>query len=112
MCTLCSQLLNEIHWSDRQLNPELVTRGAAETSRRQDRYRRIRLVGEVLTHYRLDVADDWGSTNYVIGNRKGKRQVVTSLAELWQAAERMAGRRLDPLDDALLEHLSDRKPQE
>lgn len=107
MCILCSQLFNEIHWSDRQLNPELITRGGGEAGRRQGRQIRTRLVERVLAHYHLDVSDDWSATNYVVANRKGGHQVVSSLAELWQAAGKMAGQNLDPLDDTLLEHLSD-----
>jgi hypothetical protein len=105
MCVLCGQMFSEIHWSERLLDPELVSQGAGETARRQSRHARTRLIGKVLAHYRLDVSDDWSATNYVVGNRKGEQQVVASLAELWPAAGRMAGRPLDPLDCALLARL-------
>jgi hypothetical protein len=105
MCVLCGQMFSEIHWSERALDPELVTQGAGETARRQNRHARTRLISKVLAYYGLDVSDDWSATNYVVGNRKGAQQVVASLAELWPAAGRMAGRPLDPLDPALLERL-------
>lgn len=105
MCVLCGQMFSEIHWSERLLDPEAVTQGAGETTRRQNRHARTRLIGKVLAHYGLDVSDDWSATNYVVGNRKGAQQVVASLAELWPAAGRMAGRPLDPLDPALLDRL-------
>lgn len=105
MCVLCAQMMNEIHWSERQLKPEWITRGAGETARRRSRRARIRLIGAVLGHYGLEVADDWSATNYLLGDRKGNRQVLASLAELWPAASRMAGRTLDPLDDGLLDRL-------
>jgi hypothetical protein len=105
MRVLCGQMFSEIHWSERLLDPEMVSQGAGETLRRQDRHARTRLIGKVFAHYGLDVSDDWSAMNYVVGNRKGTQQVVGSLAELWPAAARMAGRPLDPLDPALLQRL-------
>ncbi len=105
MCVLCAQMVNEIHWSERQLNPEWITRGAGETARRRSRRARIRLCSVVLGHYGLEVVDDWSATNYLLGDRKGNQRVLTSLAELWPAASRMAGATLDPLDDRLLDRL-------
>ena len=105
MCVLCAQMMNEIHWSERQPNPEWITRGAGEAARRRSRRARIRLVGAVLAHYGLEVVDDWSATNYLLGDRKGNQQVHASLAELFPAASRMAGRTLDPLDDGLLDRL-------
>jgi hypothetical protein len=99
-------MLNEIHWSERQLNPEWITKGAGETTRRRNRRARVRLIGMVLAHYGLEIADDWSATNYVLGNRKGHQQVLASLGELWPVASRMAGQVLDPLDDRLLDRLS------
>jgi hypothetical protein len=108
MCVLCSQMFNEIHWSERLLDPEMISQGAGETARRQSRSARTRLIGKVLAHYGLEVSDDLSATNYIVGNRKGNTHVVASLAELWPAAGRMAGRLLDPLDDSLLERLRGR----
>ena len=105
MCVLCGQMFSEIHWSERLLDPASVSDGASETTRRQDRHTRTRLLGKVLAHYGLDVSDDWSASNYVIGNRKGAHTVVAGLAELWPAAGQMAGRTLDPLDPALLRRL-------
>jgi hypothetical protein len=105
MCVLCGQMFTEIHWSERLLDPEIVSQGASETIRRQSRHARTRLLGKVLAHYGLDVRDDWSAMNYVVGNRKGTQQVVSSVAELWPAAAKMAGRTLDPLDFALLQRL-------
>lgn len=108
MCVLCAQMFSEIHWSERLLDPELRSQGAGETTRRQGRHARTRLLCKVLAHYGLEVSDDWSATNYTVGNRKGDCQVVASLAELWPAASRMAGRSLDPLDETLLQRLRDR----
>ena len=110
MCVLCGQLFTEIHWSERLLDPAQVSQGESETSRRQSRHARIRLIKGVLGHYGLDVSDDLSATNYVLDNRKGVQLVVASLAELWPAAARLTGRPLDPLDGALLENLRRRGP--
>lgn len=105
MCVLCGQMFSEIHWSERLLDPAFVSDGAGETTRRQDRHARTRLIGVILSHYGLQVSDDLAARNYVVGNRRGTQVVVAGLAELWPAASRMAGRVLDPLDPALLERL-------
>lgn len=102
MCVLCGQMFSEIHWSERLLDPAAVSDGAGETTRRQDRHTRTKLIGKILAHYGLQVSDDWSASNYVVGDRKGTQIVVAGLAELWPAASRMAGRTLDPLDPALL----------
>ena len=105
MCVLCGQLFTEIHWSERLLDPAHVSQGEGETERRQNRHVRTRLIRDVLAHYGLDVRDDLSATNYILDNRKGVQHVVAGLAELWPSAARMAGRPLDPLDDALLDRL-------
>ncbi len=105
MCVLCGQLFSESHWSERLLDAKAVSRGADETTRRQSRHARTRLIATVLACYGLEVSDDLSALNYVLGDRKGRREVVANLAELWRAAGRMAGRPLDPLDPALLDSL-------
>ncbi|HJS87456.1 MAG TPA: hypothetical protein VJ779_18540 [Acetobacteraceae bacterium] len=102
MCVLCSQIFTEVHWSERQLDPSMTSEGAGETLRRQSRHARIRLIGKVLAQYGLEASDDLSATNYVVGDRKGNRVVVASLAGLWPEAARLAGRPLDPLDKGLL----------
>jgi hypothetical protein len=105
MCVLCGQMFGEIHWSERQLDPVQLSLGLGETSRRQERHARIRLLRKVLAQYGLDVSDDWGATNYIVGNRKGDQRLAAGMGELWQAAEQMTGKQLDPLDESLLKRL-------
>jgi hypothetical protein len=92
MCTLCG-VLGQPHW--------------AETgSSRRARIERVRLVKRILGHFGL-VLDDWSGSVYIVRDRKGRAEVVDDLGSLWAAAERLAGRPLDPLDPALvtaLEH--------
>ena len=49
--------------------------------------------------------DDWGGSVYVLRDRKGQATVVEDLGTLWTAAERMAGRPLDPLEAGLVDAL-------
>ena len=105
MCVLCGQMFGEIHWSERQLDPVQVSHGSGETTRRQERHARIRLLRKVLAQYGLEVGDDWSATNYIVGNRKGDQRLAAAMGELWRVAQQMAGKPLDPLDDSLLERL-------
>lgn len=106
MCVLCGQLVTDLHWTETRFDATAVGSAASETPRRRQRFRRARLVDRVLHHYALSVRDDWSSTSYLVANRKGAMELVQHLGQLWPAAERLAGRRLDPLDDGLLQDLS------
>lgn len=105
MCVLCGQLMTELHWSERRFDASATGGLGAELGRRQDRFQRTRMVNQVLSGYGLEFRDDWSATSYVLANRKGAAELVQSLGQLWPAAERMAGRPLDPLDPGLLNRL-------
>jgi hypothetical protein len=87
MCALCGVLLTS-HWAERD-------------SGRRERVFRVRLLNRVLFHFGLELWD-WGGRVYVLRDRKGKTAVVDDLGSLWTAAERLAGRPLDPLDPVLV----------
>ena len=91
MCGLCGVLLSE-HWAE-------------EGSGRRGRALRVALLNRVLEHFGLRL-DDWSGSVYVLRDRKGRSEVVGDLGTLWQAAERLAGRPLDPLDPGLVRALS------
>jgi hypothetical protein len=90
MCALCGALLTS-HWAE-------------SGSGRRERILRARLVGRVLAHFGLELTD-WAGRVYLVHDRKGKTAVVDDLGGLWTAAERLAGRPLDPLDPALVASL-------
>ena len=73
----------------------------AEAGGRRGRALRVRLVNRVLAHHGLRL-DDWSGRTYVLRDRKGRSSIVADLGSLWAEAERLGGRRLDPLDPALL----------
>ena len=85
MCALCGVLSSE-HW--------------AEEGGRRGRVFRARLLALVLDSFGLDVGA-WGQ-GYVLRDRKGRSVVVDTLPGVWAEAEKLAGRRLDPLDADLL----------
>jgi hypothetical protein len=87
VCSLCGALLSD-HWAE-------------EGSGRRARLFRVRLLDEVLGHFGLELRD-WSGAVYVLRDRKGGQVVVSDLGSLWQEAERLLGRPLDPLDPGLL----------
>jgi hypothetical protein len=89
MCALCGVLLEE-HW--------------AEEGGRRERTLRVALLNRILDHFGLHL-DDWSGRVYVLRDRKGRSAVVANLGALWIEAERLAGRRLDPLDPGLVRAL-------
>ena len=91
MCALCGVLLTS-HWAE-------------SGGGRRARVFRVQLLNRVLDHFGLRL-DDWSGSVYVLRDRKGRAEVVADIGALWAAAERLAGRRLDPLDPALLRVLS------
>ena len=113
MCVLCGQdFVAQVHWTDRHLEDRARTAApgsdpvAFQGDRRRDRAHRVVLTNEVLRHYGLKI-DDWGGSKYVVRDRKGRSEIVQDLGSLWPAAEKLAGKPLDPLDPALRESLAD-----
>jgi hypothetical protein len=106
MCVLCGEFVSQLHWTDRHVEDKARTfgqteeRGAYHRLRRRDRFRRAKVVNEVLRHYGLKVGD-WNGSKYVLRDRKGRSALVQDLGSLWPAASGLAGRPLDPLDPAL-----------
>ena len=90
MCSLCGVLASE-HWAE-------------EGEGRRERLFRVRLLNDVLAHFGLELGE-WGGRVYVVRDRKGRQAVVSDLGSLWQEAERLAGRPLDPLDASLVSSL-------
>ena len=90
MCSLCNVLGND-HWAEQE-------------GGRRGRVFRVRLLNRVLGFYGLRL-DDWSGRVWVLRDRKGCAVVVRDLGSLWLEAERLAGRRLDPLDPELVASL-------
>ena len=91
MCALCG-VLTSSHWAE-------------SGGGRRTRFARVQLMNRVLGHFGLHL-DDWSGSVYVLRDRKGRAEVVADLGALWAAAERLAGRPLDPLDPTLIRALA------
>jgi hypothetical protein len=113
VCVLCGQDVGaRPHWTDRHLEDR--ARAAAPGSdpieyqrdRRRERTHRVALTRKILRHYGLKL-DDWGGSKYVLRDGKGRSEIVQDLGSLWPAAERLAGRTLDPLEPSLREALGE-----
>ena len=106
MCILCGEFVNRIHWTEKHAEDRArasIDAGAKDENRRnrrRERTRRAAIMNKVLCHYGLKVSD-WSGTKYVLRDGKGRSELVRDLGSLWAAAQRLAGRRLDPLDPAL-----------
>lgn len=105
MCSLCGVLGGRAHWSEHAGGGDGFERGA-QLTRQRERQWRTRLANRVLTHYGLTLAD-WAATSYVLRGATGRTALVDNLSELWAAAEGLAKRPCDPLDEALLAALDE-----
>lgn len=109
MCVLCGKdFVAQVHWSDRHIEDKARASGADpgeyQRDRRRDRVHRATLVNKVLRHYGLRI-EDWSGSKYLVSDRKGRSELVQDLGVLWPAAQKLAGRPLDPLDPVLHEAL-------
>jgi hypothetical protein len=87
MCVLCGVFLEE-HWAEQE-------------GGRRGRVFRGRLLNRVLAFYGLRL-DDWSGRVWVLRDAKGKTAVVGNLGAVWVEAEKLVGRKLDPLDPELV----------
>jgi hypothetical protein len=104
MCALCGTLDASRHWTDAPPELGLSTRDADAAHRRRERMRRVAAANRVLRYYHMTLAD-WQGSAFTLSTLTGKTEMVENLSHLWAAAERLIGRRCDPLDDVLLASL-------
>lgn len=100
MCVLCVEFAREHHWSD-----AAPAAGDPGEWRARARYRRVRLLSDVLRPYGLTVSDGGTGRHIVISDRKGSSEVAADLPAVWRAGQRLSPRRIDALDPVLLEAL-------
>lgn len=111
MCVLCGRdFIAQVHWANRHIEDKARVPGSDpleyQRDRRRDRVHRAALTNEVLRHYGLRV-EDWSGSKYLLSDKKGRSEIVQDLGALWPAAEKLAGRPLDPLDPTLLHALTE-----
>ena len=101
MCALCGVLGGKAHWTEPLAREGVYVRSADPAARRRERTRRIAEANLILNLFGLSL-EDWQADSYVLRTRTGTTEVVGDLAALWPAAERLAGRPLDPLAEETL----------
>ena len=101
MCSLCGILGGRGHWTESASSPDVFAGRAGVHTAGRERQHRTRILNVVLRHYGLSVSD-WTAGKSVLRSATGRIALVDDVGELWPAAERLAGRPLDPLDPTLL----------
>lgn len=96
MCALCGVLGGKDHWTEPLKRDGVYVRFSDPAQRRRERALRIGEANAILGLFGLSL-DDWHANSYVLRTWTGKSEVVADLAALWPAAEKLAGRGLDPL---------------
>ena len=104
MCGLCGIFGVTEHWTD-----GAGSDGQAARSRRAERQHRVRVANELLGLFGLRVSE-WTS-RFTLTSRTGRSEIVDHLGAIWPAAERLAGRSLDPLDAAFLDRIEQLGPR-
>jgi hypothetical protein len=92
MCGLCGMFGAADHWTEQS--------GAEAVQRAAERQHRVRIANGVLGAYGLRCAEWQG--RFTVSGGTGRSLVVDHVGALWPAAEKLAGRRLDPLDPAVI----------
>jgi hypothetical protein len=101
MCALCGAFGGEEHWSTR------AEAFASGQTRRAERLARVHVANAVLGAFAMRL-DDWQGASFVLSGATGRREMVDTLPQVWEMAGRMLGRKIDPLDTALIARISDR----
>ena len=106
MSSLCGVLCASGHWTDATARPGVFTRNVDAVQRRRERAHRIACASRVLGYYGLTLSD-WQASSYVLSTATGKTEIVDNLGHLWAVAEKLLGRRCDPLEPDLIVRLQD-----
>jgi hypothetical protein len=96
----------QVHWTERKQDDRtsVVVGDEQLRSRQRDRMLRTRMTNLILKNFGLSL-EDWTGSKYILRDRKGSSLIVHDLGGIWPAAEKLAGRKLDPLDPILIEAL-------
>jgi hypothetical protein len=105
MCGLCGVLGGKGHWSDSAAAPAVFANRTEPQTRGRERQARTRLLRTVLKYHGI-VVKDWSGSSYLLTSLTGRTAIVDTIADLWPAAERLAGRTIDPLDEQYLTTLA------
>jgi hypothetical protein len=105
MCALCCVLGGKGHWSDSAAAPAVFAGRTEPHTRGRERQARTRLLNAAMKYHGV-VVKEWSGSSYLLTSRTGRTAIVDNIADLWPAAERLAGRAIDPLDEHYLAALA------
>lgn len=91
MCGLCGLIEEQSDW----------TASLSELPRRQERYRRLKLINALAKPHRIQISDVHG-VNYLVQTPTGKQAMANGLGELWGQIRTLTGRPIDVLDERFL----------
>ncbi len=94
MCANCGYPLAPGHWTE--------TGSVSASDRLRARFRRAQVLRSVLPVVGLTAYDDGQTPGIQVLNMTGDQTMAGNLDEVWRAAERMIGRRFDPLDPSVI----------
>lgn len=94
MCNACGNPAVPGHWTD--------AGAASPGDRLRARFHRVALLDRLLRPYGLAAHDGGVVPGITLSTLSGAHVMVQDLSELWQAAERLTGRAIDPLDPRYL----------
>lgn len=97
MCGLCGLIEEQQEWSDH------IT---SDLPKRQNRFRKIKIINQMLHYHRVKVSDVHG-VNYLLQTPTGKQGMANGLNLLWDEFAALTGKRMDVLDPKLLSALAD-----
>lgn len=95
MCGFCGFPSAPGHWTE-------AGSSATAHDRLRARYRRADLLKSILPAYGLTAHDDMQTPGIAIGTHFGNQATAANLSEVWEVAERLSGKTVDPLDPAFL----------
>ena len=90
MCSSCGFPEVNEYWADFPKSREF--------NKLRDKLERLKKLNLVLDRYGLTCDDGGAGYNLQIGNKMGWTELVLDLESLWQQAENMLGKPIDPLD--------------
>ena len=101
MCGFCAVFSGVPHWTETASDAGDRDSDSGGHAWRLARQRQLAIVNAVLAHYGCRVAD-WMGGEFVVTSQRGRSEMVQHLPQVWQVAENIARRPLDPLDPTLL----------
>ena len=105
MCALCGVLGGKGHWSEAAAAPAVFANRTEPQTRGRERQARTRLLNRALKYHGI-LVKDWSDSSYLLTSLTGRTAIVDGIADVWPAAERLAGRPIDPLDEQYLATLA------